>query len=178
MPVPDFSPGEVLTAAAMDSIGLWLVKTQTIGTTQSNVLVPNAFNSNFENYKIVLIGGVGSVGQAINLQLDGSAVGYYGTTLTSPYAGGAPNNNNINAASSWTFAGTSNTVQNFMSVEIFNPQKAKVTMVNGTYVNPASGSISGFFSGFHDSATAFTGFRLIVGGNMTGGTIRVYGYRD
>jgi len=178
MPVPDFSPGEVLTSQAMDSVGLWLVKTQTIGTGVSSVPVADAFSGDFENYKIVLIGGVGSTGQAIRMQLTGSAVGYSGATLTSPYAGGAPTNNNIDNTTSWLFAGTSTTVQNFLSVDVYQPQKAKVTIINGWYVNPAVGSISGTFTGFHDSAVAYTGFTLAVAGTLTGGIIRVYGYRD
>jgi hypothetical protein len=36
---PDFSSGAVLTAAQMNSVGLWLVKTQTVGTAVSSVAV-------------------------------------------------------------------------------------------------------------------------------------------
>ena len=33
---PDFSSGQVLTSSAMNSVGLWLVKTQTVGTAVSS----------------------------------------------------------------------------------------------------------------------------------------------
>jgi hypothetical protein len=42
---PDFSSGAVLTAAQMNSVGLWLVKTQTVGTTVSSVAVTGDENA-------------------------------------------------------------------------------------------------------------------------------------
>ena len=178
MPVPDFSPGEVLTAAAMDSIGLWLVKTQTIGTGVSSVVVSDAFSATFDNYKIIVTGGVGSTAQAINLRLGASATGYYSVTPVFPYAGGAVTNNNVNNGATWTFSGVSTTVNNILNVDIMQPFATKVTSVTGSYVNPGAGAIAGGFYGFHDNAGSFSAFTLIVGGTLTGGTIRVYGYRN
>jgi hypothetical protein len=52
MPVPDFSPGEVLTAAAMDSIGLWLVASGSF-TTASEVLLDDVFTSDYLRYQLI-----------------------------------------------------------------------------------------------------------------------------
>ena len=54
MPVPDFSPGEVLTAAAMDSIGLWKVASGTLSGTATNFV--GCFTSDYTNYRIVVDG--------------------------------------------------------------------------------------------------------------------------
>jgi hypothetical protein len=52
MPVPDFSPGEVLTAAAMDSIGLW--KIAEVNLTGTTVNIVGCFSSSFDAYRIVI----------------------------------------------------------------------------------------------------------------------------
>jgi hypothetical protein len=52
MPVPDFSPGEVLTAAAMDSIGLWLIETKDV-VTAGIVDFDDVFSTNYRGYKLM-----------------------------------------------------------------------------------------------------------------------------
>ena len=179
MPVPDFSPGEVLTAAAMDSIGLWLVKTQTIGTAVASVPVADAFNSNFENYLITLNGGVGSTNQFISMILTGSTTGvyYYGGTDIG-YATGTVGGTNNNGATSWTQIGYSSTNNNALMVNLFGPNLAKTTGMTASIMAHTTGAAARQLSGFHNVSTAYTGFTISVAGTMTGGTIRVYGYRN
>jgi hypothetical protein len=178
MPVPVFTSGEILTAANMNQVGLWLVKTQTIGSAVSSVTVSDAFSADYDNYRIIVSGGVGSTAQAIGLRLGANATGYYSVTPVFPYAGGAVTNNNVNNGVSWTFAGVSSTVNNNLIVDIMQPFSTKVTTITGTYIVPAAAGNAGGFHGFHDNASSFSAFTLIVGGTMTGGTIRVYGYRN
>jgi hypothetical protein len=178
MPVPDFSPGEVLTAAAMDSIGLWLVKTQTIGTGVSSVVVADAFSSIYDNYKVVVFGGVGSTVQVIQFQLTGSATGYYGNAILSSYSGSTVSGNPITNAASWTFGGVSTPNTNAMNIDLLGPNLPKTTTFQTNYLNTDTAGVTGSVSGFHNGITQFTGFTLIVGGTMSGGTIRVYGYRN
>ena len=176
MPVPDFSSGEVLTAAAMDSIGLWLVKTQTVGTGVASVTVTDAFNDNFANYRIVISGGTHSVsGDNINFQFSGitgnvyQTSGYfitYGTPTLSAFAPAA--------TSSWLvgFFGQNNT-SNFF--DITNPKIAKQKGFTGL----SSAFYNYSFSGQCTSTSTATGFVLTPNtGTITGQTIRVYGYRN
>jgi hypothetical protein len=86
MPVPDFSPGEVLTAAAMDSIGLWLVKTVTIGSAVTSVPVADAFSSTYDNYLITVNGGASSTPNEIRLRLGSSTTNYFYQILFGQYA--------------------------------------------------------------------------------------------
>jgi hypothetical protein len=178
MPVPDFSPGEVLTAAAMDSIGLWLVKTQTIGAGVASVPVADAFSSNYENYYISLIGGVGSTGQFISMILTGSTANYYAagtdTAVTTAVVQGTNNNN----TASWSQIGYSSTNNNSLSVNLFGPNMAKTTGMSAFIMPHLTGGGFRQSAGFHNVATAYTGFTIAVGGTMTGGTIRVYGMRN
>ena len=84
MPVPDFSPGEVLTAAAMDSIGLWLVKTQAVGAGVSTIVVSDAFSANYDNYLITYTGGSASTTMNLSLRLGTvTTTEYYGNIMSS-----------------------------------------------------------------------------------------------
>jgi hypothetical protein len=176
MPVPDFSPGEVLTAAAMDSIGLWLVKTQTIGTSVASVTVTGAFSADYENYLVQIVGGVASTEVALTMALTGSATGYYGGLMVVAYSGGAVSGGGVNNQASWTYAGTANTTGIAMNATLLGPFLTKNTVIQAGYAAP-SGTAAGVFNGYHASAASYTGFTLGVAGTLTGGTIRVYGYR-
>jgi hypothetical protein len=175
---PDFSSGAVLTAAQMNSVGLWLVKTQTVGNAVFEETVTGAFSSDFENYLVTLSGGVGSADQAIALNLTGSTTAYYGFLNYGSMLGNTPLGANINNGAAWTFVGGSKTGQAaHMSCQIMSPNLTRYTKcVFGAYQN---GDAYGSFSGEHRVATAYTGFRIVPGvGTLTGGTIRVYGYRN
>jgi hypothetical protein len=178
MPVPDFSPGEVLTAAAMDSIGLWLVKTQTVGTGVSSVTVTGAFSADYDNYKILYTGGVGSAAAGVTLKMGSTTAGYYNQLIYATYAGVtvlanvSDNNNAI-----WSFIGTASTSFARLELEINNPYSALRTVIKGSYLDTTN---SGNFSGYLDNATSYTAFTIAPQGatTLTGGTIRVYGYRN
>ena len=180
MPVPDFSPGEVLTAAAMDSIGLWLVKTQTIGSTVASVTVADAFSADYNSYVIRITEGVGSTSAVLNFAFSGSATGYYRSASGFRY-------DNVGVLQ----AGTANATSlgaGFMTVgglsfdlNVFNPNVAARSMFTGAYaeMRTVAGSGAVAIQGFHDVATAYTGFTITPGaGTLTGGTVRVYGYRN
>jgi hypothetical protein len=180
MPVPDFSPGEVLTAAAMDSIGLWLVKTQTIGTGVASVVVANAFSANYDSYKIMINGSSGGTTAAnIGLSLGASVTGYYSGGVVYSYAAAGATPTNDNNAASWTRAAQCSTDGLNFEVTLMDPFLAKKTRMQYLYALPEIGFNGGFGAGFHSVASSYTGFTLTVGaGTITGGTIRVYGYRN
>jgi hypothetical protein len=175
MPVPDFSPGEVLTAAAMDSIGLWLVKTQTVGTTVSSVNVTNAFSADYENYLVTYTGGASSSAVVpIDVQMNGSTNAHFAILDYNGYAGGSgvvASNNRV----SWTHVGSSvGSVPNLFFY-LQNPFLAQPTFLSGSYADATN---TGTINGVQTQAVSFTGFTINPTlGTFTGGTIRVYGYR-
>ena len=175
MPVPDFSPGEVLTAAAMDSIGMWLIKTVTVGTGVSTVPVTGAFSADYDNYRIVYSGGTSSGSNALALQFIGGGSFYNGNLAYFGYGGTAGNVPQLNNVS-WQYSGSCIAAGNSMSLDLIGPFLAKPTWcLAAGYADSAN---CGTFNGFHNSATSFTGFNILtVGGSVTGGTISVYGYR-
>jgi hypothetical protein len=179
MPVPDFSPGEVLTAAAMDSIGLWLVKTQTVGTTVAEVTVTSAFSADFDNYKVIWSGGItsGAADVACFLGATAPANGYYQVQFAQNI-GGAFGTQVVNNGTRWTYAGGGDANGAMTNIEIFQPFAAKRKFL--TAQNFTAGSFTVYSTGYFDSTASFTSFTLAPGGGntMTGGVVRVYGYRN
>ena len=180
MPVPDFSPGEVLTAAAMDSIGLWLVSTTTVGTGVPSVPVANCFSSNYQNYRVVISGIDCSVTDNLFfMTLSGSAgATYVYSTRWNNYGTGAFGGSNSAGATAWVI-GLTSTVDN--TNLILDVQLPNISNRRTTFSGMGSSDSNMIFGGGQDTnLVAHTGFSLItVGGvTMTGGTIRVYGYRN
>jgi hypothetical protein len=177
MPVPDFSPGEVLTAAAMDSIGLWLVKTQTVGTGVASVTVTDAFSADYDSYRVIIRGIKSSSSTNLLLSFGAVVTGYYGSFYFDSYTGlntGTARRNN--GANLFVGSVEASLGEQITSLDIANPFVSISTSINGTYYGD---SVSGFFAGTQASTTSFTSLVLQPSvGTLTGGTIRVYGYRN
>jgi hypothetical protein len=180
MPVPDFSPGEVLTAAAMDSIGLWLVKTQTVGTGVSSVTVTDAFSADYDNYKIIVSGGVGSTtGALLNMTLGATVTGYYWAGAVSLWASDSLSPLRGSNTASWSRVAIANTNNLNGEIELFCPNLAKRTIYNARYIQNQTDGNAVTSGGYLNDATQYTSFTLTAAsGTITGGTIRVYGYRN
>jgi hypothetical protein len=171
-------PDATGTVALTSDPGLILVKTQTVGTGVSSVTVTSAFSSTYDNYLITLEGGTISADGDINIKLGASATGYYaflnyGDFSSNTVLGAARNNQ---TQFNWVGGGAAGQSAH-VHVQVFGPNKAAYTkLLNGTY---QSGGGYGTVQGEHRVATAYTDFILTPGaGTLTGGTIRVYGYRN
>ena len=177
MPVPDFSPGEIWTAAAADSIGLWLVKTVTIGTGVATVAVTDAFSANYDNYKIVVSGINTAAVATLTLTLGtGTGSNYYGSLYYDAYSGGLTGTNRFNNAGFLGIGFSDTTLrEQWSTLEIGAPFIARSTSLTGNYYG---NTFSGWFSGTRADTTQYTRFNINATANMTGGTIRVYGYRN
>ena len=173
MPVPDFSPGEVLTASAMDSIGLWLVKTQTVGTGVSSVTVTGAFSADYDNYLITYTGGSQSVETTITTKLGSATTGYYGSLIYSSYASATVIGVADNNVGQWNYTGGG--VGSSAYIELLAPFTATNTEIRARV---RYGTVYGTFVGHRGDTVSYTSFILAPGsGTFTGGVIRVYGYR-
>ncbi len=156
--------------------GLTLVKTQTIGSAVSSVTVTNAFSASYENYKIILSGGTGSIGNIdFSLKFGASAASYnwqliYGSYSTSALATGA------SAAGAAQYAGVSDsTAGNSAQIEVQSPFLAKYTTFQAQV---SRSTLGGTMTGVHQVASSYTDFTITASsGTLTGGTIFVYGYQ-
>jgi hypothetical protein len=178
MPVPDFSPGEVLTAGAMDSIGMWKVTTANV-TSGGSFTISNCFTSDYTNYRIVISNLKSSTSASLFLRLRSgatdSSTGYqYGHAYilfsSAAWITAAATN-----ANSWVAPGnTSTSPPSNGVIDIFQPALAVQTSMTGLY---QSFDASIFTTGSHTATTAYDGFSMVSGGTFTSGTITVYGYR-
>jgi hypothetical protein len=183
MAIKTFTTGEVLTASDTNTYlansGLVFVKSQTIGNGVGSVTVPDAFSAIYDNYKIVVGGGVGSTAStSVRLALGASTTGYYGTLAYYQYAVNATNYAHDNNASpgQFSFIGNAGTSQFATSFDLLNPFLAKWTVIKDAawVANNAVGN----YAGVHQVATSYSAFTFTPeAGTLTGGTIIVYGYR-
>jgi hypothetical protein len=176
---PDFVAGQVLTAAQMNKIGSWLIKTQTIGTTVSSVVVSDAFSADYEAYRIVVTGGAGSTLQDLRMTLGSTATGYYYSFVGTAYNSNTPFGSAAQNAASWVFAGAADTGALSMDVTLHQPFATKITTIRGQYTSVTTTGAAGTFNGYLNDTTSYTAFTITPStGTMTGGTIYVYGLRD
>lgn len=179
MGFPVFASGDVLNASDMNAVGGWLVKTQTVGSGVGTVTVTGAFTSDYNAYKIIYSGGSASGGAELLFTLRNGAseltTGWFYRTFGYTY-GGVLVNNGLNNAGYCQVGGT-DTGWAGASFEVQNPMIAVNKIVNvqtfgfATYVATA-GAVG-------VSTASWPDFRLFTSaGTLTGGTIRVYGFRN
>jgi hypothetical protein len=175
---PDFSVGQILTSATMNLAAMWLIKTQTVGSAVSTVSVTNAFSADYENYFITYNGGVGSGTGAVTLKIGNAATAYYGFLQY-----GAPNANTvlglgINNDTVYRYAGGITTNSANMKIYVMNPFLTTRTLFSNQYISVTPTGAHGVTNGHLDNANSYTSFELgTTSGTLTGGEIRVYGYR-
>jgi|DEB0MinimDraft_10_1074344.scaffolds.fasta_scaffold124437_2 hypothetical protein len=176
---PVFTAGAVLTAAQMNGIGLWLVKSQTIGSAVSAVTVTDAFSADYDNYLITVNGGVASTTNFGDMTLGSTATGYYMSqnymTYNSNTVGGISRQNQTR----WIAitVGTTNVLNG--QCWIHDPFNAKNTIVNAWYAQALTTGENSLVRGYLADTTSYTAFTLTAStGTWTGGQIRVYGTRN
>jgi hypothetical protein len=178
-----FVAGDVLEAAQLNSNftylegagGLTLIKTETIGTTVASVTVTDAFSATYNAYKIIVDGGVGSTTALLQFKLGATATGYYETAIRATYSAGTVDAGAGANQTSFSRAGNVNANYINFAVDVINPFTAKYTLVNGMWISLTQG---GQFSGYLADTTSYTAFTLTpASGTLTGGNIKVYGYK-
>jgi hypothetical protein len=160
-----------------DSMGLVLVKYQAIDTGVSTVSVTNAFSSQFDNYKIIISG----------VSFTGGGLGYYYIKFNN--SSGSTYNYTDNAienmfgSAMYTYANATSdgiliaqaptTGVGSMVLDIVNPFLSARTTVSSQYSTFDIGSTS---IGIDTNSASHTDFT--ISGGFTGGTIRVYGFKN
>lgn len=188
MPVPDFSPGEVLTAAAMDSIGLWLIEKKDV-VSAGIIDFTNVFTSNYTGYRLVIdYTQVTTVGN-LNFQfLDSGGViasnylwnwsGQY--TTTGPLFAGYSYQTTVTNPAFVCSCIVGGRVRG--SFDIINPQNTANCSVFGSWnsVQPFTTITQANITGnvTHSASVARTGFRLSTQAGTATGKFALYGYRN
>jgi hypothetical protein len=158
--------------------GLRLVKKQTIGSAVSSVTVTSAFSATYDDYLLIVSGGVASTFNELTLQLSGiTGSVYYSKLIYSVYNSTSVAGTTATATTGWGFCGNGSTSNISANVLITSPFSTKNKSFISKYTNFDSAGAAGSASGICSTTTSATGFTLTPStGTLTGGTIYVYGY--
>jgi hypothetical protein len=170
---------QVYTGSAWVNVGdgLSLIKTQTIGTAVGSVTVSDVFSTSYDAYKIIVSGGVSSAANTnVMMTLGATATGYsYG--LLAWASGGTVTAGGTNQTSQQV--GESNTNVIMVSCELVNPFLTTYTTYSAGGVWNTTNNNARQYAGALLNSTSYTAFTLTAStGTFTGGTIRVYGYKN
>jgi hypothetical protein len=180
MPVPDFSPGEVLTASAMDSIGLWKVASGSLSLTTSYSNVTGVFGANYRKYRVIFNVTARSTTNRVDMRyLVGTspiASNYYQGGIGGDWSANNPvyyqrSNNDLQ------FFGLSGNNVLSIAIDIFNAQNAAFTGHVGTAVSGDT-SYGYTIGGAQNSTSLVTGFQLATSTGTATVEYQVFGYRD
>ena len=179
-----FTSGQILTAAQMTTLqantGLAWVSSTTIGTAVSSVAIAGCFSSTYDNYRILISGGIASNTADFQLILGSTVTGYtYASVYNAFNAGTAQGLQAVNQAA-WRYVGAGSANVLMMEAEIQSPNLAKYTVVTTKMVSTPSTNdgLNMATNGYLTNTTQYTGFTVSpTAGTWTGGTISVYGYR-
>jgi len=182
MPVPDFSPGEVLTAAAMDSIGLWKTASAT-ATSGSALNIANCFSADYDAYRVVVSRAVITTSAAVEVRLSNAgtpvSTNYYWNYVSGSYAS-TSTYSQIGAAntSTWQPLAIATVNGGGATFDVVGPFLARRTTIQGDRTDPRTDGAAGRFNGFHDLSTSYSGIYFsLSGGTFTDFRVQVYGYR-
>jgi len=171
---PTFTAGQVLTAAQMNKVGLWLISETTVGSGVASVTVSSAFSADYDNYVIKIDNVDPSSNTTLDFQLDGLTTSYYYTGINMVAGSTTVNGETGSDVSAWQIGACRVTGENSYILEIRSPYLTGRTLLSYDYAGSAIWHTGG---GTTTNTTSRTGFVLTPAtGTLTGGTIRVYGY--
>lgn len=187
MAIYTFSTNERLKKALLNSYatnaGLVFVK-QSTATSGSTLSIDDCFNTNYDTYLVSVANLKASTTANMTARLrvsstDNSSSVYWYSGFGVNYTGAAAityyPTNPTSGASSWRMPSSGTNYGGFMFT-VYDPFRAVTT---GYSLNSATGNTgTESYSGFHDSASSFTGMSLILStGTFTNVKVTVYGYR-
>jgi len=162
------------TAATLAANG-----TVTIGTSNTSVTVSGAFSSLYDVYQIIISGGAGSTGLGLNLTFGSAAANYYLMRSYVDWASATYGDTSVNNGSSFTNAGAASASGIAFDLRVVNPNLPKVTAIYGQWAFMSTGGEGQQVIGYLNDTTQHTAFTITCSaGSITGGSIRVYGYRN
>ena len=168
----------IMLADADTPSGLELIKTQTVGSAVSSVTVSDVFSSTYDNYRIIMRFNSSSSTASHLMQLSGTTSSNYLTSgFYQSWGAAAMTAYSPGFSTTWVLsANNTSTAATDIVMDVFSPFSSVRTQ--GT-VNAAAGNGTLDAIVLENTTNSSTGFIISKSGDtMTGGTIRVYGYRN
>jgi hypothetical protein len=185
MSYPSFITGEILTAADMNAVGLWLVKTQTL--TGSIADITNCFSSDYDSYKVVVsnFNKTTTTVRSVTMQMLNNttpdASSNYSWMYNLAYGANLGGNSSTQNTSNYEIALLSNRAGQHVEIEFNSPfltQASSIGFKSVTFQSDVNSYIVRHGGGGHNVAASYNGFRLQTTTDSLSGTVRVYGYRN
>ena len=180
MTFPVFNVGETLRAADMNAVGLWKVASGTLSLSTTPANVTGVFSSTYKNYRVLL----NVTNKSASIRVDMKYI--VGTTATSTAYFQAGIGSDYTFNNTLYYQRSNNDSQLFgiqssallsQSLDIYNPNKAALTMHHGTLIDANTG-FPYMVGGSQNSSTQFTGFQLFTSSGTATVEYQVFGYRD
>jgi hypothetical protein len=162
--------------------GLVFIKSQTIPTNVSSVIITNAFSATYDNYLINItnadtVSGTYFLEARLRTGSTDISSGYYTAGYTTSAYAGVLSTSFVNNGSSWNVAGIGPNSISGSTFTVYRPFLASPTSYSSNY---AYDSGTGRLDGYQSSSTSFDQFVLLstAGGTLNGGTVKVYGFKN
>jgi hypothetical protein len=180
MTFPSFSSGEVLRAADMNAVGMWLIGSTTF-TNTATPFINGCFTSDYQNY-LVKVNLTASASADVSFRMrfgtntpDGGAVydryAYY-------WSGGIVNFNGFNSVNGYLTDTTNSNNRGVAELNLYSPNEVAHTTTTSYGWGGSSGAVYSIINRI-ETTTQYTGIELTTGGAATlSGSLRVYGYRN
>ena len=182
---PDFTAGQILTAAQMNAVSMWRVA-ETTFTNQSVVSVAGCFTGDYRHYKIVwsITNTVNATAVLRARLLTGASVidTNYESSTRDFSPGAAVNtfggNTTITNGFALGYTGDPAGIGSTGEATIFNPNIAtRTTYTADSFgLQPTVSYWRSICGGFHNLATAYDGISFSASANNITGSVTVYGY--
>jgi len=166
----------LLSTGTANPPGLEFITSQTIGTAVASVSVSDAFNSNFDSYRVVMR-NTNAAGGAVEVRLTLGAIttSYFSTLRRDFYDGTLTAFTRVSNGAYFVVAYGGAASNTGFSVDILNPYNTARTQCCGQY---AQGLSAGWAAGECSDTSSVTSLTVTPSSStFTGGTITVYGYR-
>jgi len=164
---------------SLGAAGLTLISSTTIGSSVSSVTVSNAFSSTYDNYMILVSGGVGGGTSNIGIDLGASNTGYWAVYTLRQFGTNTTTLDRTDNGVRYPYAASCSTNNLYGLIYVSAPNLAKTTSFTSFAVEHSTTAYSIWGQGFLNDTTQYTGFTLTPNATtLTGGTIKVYGFRN
>ena len=167
------------TLAPAADAGLTLISSTTIGSAVSSIAITGAFSATYDNYRILVSINGGSTTGSLAVQLGATTTGYYRFSVFGDFTGTTVTGLNTSNGSNYAPGATYDTDGGHGIIDIFNPFASNQTGFTSSATRYNTGGIAQFSGGYLNNTTSYTDVTFVASaGNVTGGTIKIYGYKN
>jgi hypothetical protein len=178
---PDFTAGQILTAAQMNAVGLWRISSGTQALTSTPTAFTGLFvDADYRNYRLMIKTTASSGGNRLLFRFLASTTPSTASYYCAGVGGDIGSNATVyfdrsNNASALSLGPAVSSAARIATLDIIGPNVAKQTLYSG-YYSDTSNLVSFTIGGAHDVSTAYDGFD--IGTNTGTQTIEweLYGY--